>query len=330
MAESAADNPFQFGGPTPDRNDPVVSEPGSDPLRLQPPAPEPAPSLPGSAFPPQEAAPSAVNYGRGATPAAGGRSNLVLAILVPYAVCMTVLAIVYYFKYSNAASETPLDTIPDLLGHFQQKQTKGGPQTRSLRLPPPDQQLPGKLMTSLGKPLQIGEIEVTPVSVEYRSWMAFTKMKNRAEPRRVPIKPTLVLHIRLKNISPDLWFYPTDPYFDRNPKQAGDKPYTLVDVGGRKYFGGLIEYVTEPGNTERTWLQGQENDDKPLGPGESRETVLVARPGDGLFDAVRKATEPAVWRMQVRRGLVPYRGTEVPVSAVIGVSFSAADVQKIG
>jgi hypothetical protein len=146
----------------------------------------------------------------------------------------------------------------------------------------------------------------------------------------VPIKPTLVLHVRLRNISSDLSFYPTDPYFDRNPKQANDKPYTLVDVGGRKYYGGLIEYATEPGTTERTWLAGQENDDKPLAPSESRETVLVARPGDGLFDAVRKAKEPAVWRMQVRRGLVSYRGTDVPVSAVVGVSFTAADVQKTG
>ena len=138
------------------------------------------------------------------------------------------------------------------------------------------------------------------------------------------------MHVRLKNVSQDLIFYPTDPYFDRNPKQASDKPYTLVDVGGHKYYGGLIEYLTEPGNTERTWLAGQEKDDQPLGPGESRETVLVARPGDHLNDALEKAREPAVWRMQVRRGLMPYRGTEIPVSAVIGVAFTAADVQKLG
>ena len=242
---------------------------------------------------------------------------------------MTVMAVYYYVKYSDAANDTPLDKIPDLLGQFQQRQTKGAPQTRSLPLPPPDQPLPARLMTTLGKPLRIGAIEITPLGVDFGPWSAFTKLKNRPQPRKVPIKTTLVLHVRLKNVSPDLSFYPTDPYYDRNPKQPNDKPYTLVDVGGRKYYGGLIGYATEPGNTERTWLQGQENDDKPLGPGETRDTVLVARPGDGLFEAVRKATEPAVWRMQVRRGLVPYRGTEVPVSAVVGVSFTAADVQKI-
>ena len=243
---------------------------------------------------------------------------------------MTIMAIMYYVKYSNAVSEHPLEQIPDLLGEFQQKQSKGTPQTRNVPLPPPDQDLPAKLTTTLGKPLRIGDIEVTPLSIEYRPWTAFTKVKNRPEPKKVAIKDTLVLHVRLRNVSSDLTFYPTDPYFDRNPKGPNDKPYDLVDVGGRKYFGGLIEYVTETGNTERTWLRGQEADDKPLGPGESRETVLLTRPRDGVFDAVRKANAPAVWRVQVRRGLVPYHGTEVPASAVVGVAFTAADVKKSG
>jgi hypothetical protein len=32
----------------------------------------------------------------------------------------------------------------------------------------------------------------------------------------------------------------------------------------------------------------------------------------------------------VRRGLVPYQGTEIPASAVIGVAFTAADVKAAG
>ncbi|HEX4591605.1 MAG TPA: hypothetical protein VH120_16835 [Gemmataceae bacterium] len=253
-----------------------------------------------------------------------------MPILVPYAVFMTIMAIVYFVKYANAVQEHPLENIPDLLGEFQQKQTKGKQQVRSLTLPPADQDLPARMITSLGRSIRIGAIEVTPLSVEYRPWVGYTKPRGRPETKKVAIRDTLVLHLRLKNVSRDLTFYPTDPYFDRDPKNSNDKPYTLVDAGGRKYYGGVIEYQTDANDTERTWLQGREDDDKPLAPGETRETVLVTRPRDAVFDAVKKSKSPAVWRVQVRRGLVPYHDTEIPVSAVIGVAFTAADVKKVG
>jgi hypothetical protein len=332
--ESVSGNPFQFAESAQEANDRIGTHTDAASFTFSSSAeslpettagPDPTSELQSSDLP-TTAGPTS----RGPANTAGGRPNWLLTILVPYAVFMTVMAIFYFIKYSSVANETPLDQIPDLLGQFQQKQAKGSPQSRSVPLPPPDQNLPGRLLTSLGKPIQVGAIEVTPLAVEYRPWTAFTKIRNRYEPRKVPIKATLVMHLRLRNVSPDLTFYPTDPYFDRNPKQANDKPYTLLDVGGRKYYGGLIEFVAEPGNTERTWIAGQENDDKPLGPGEARETVLVSRPGDALFDAVQKAKEPAVWRIHVRRGLMPYHGTEIPVSAVVGVSFTAADIRKSG
>jgi hypothetical protein len=336
LNESGSNNPFQFGENAESREAVVDPPTLVDPFRYHPPGPEAPAISPASAvddnknFVAAETTPTAPSFSGSRDTSAGGRSTWILAILVPYALFMTFVALYYFVKYSNAAQETPLDQIPDLLGEFQQKQTKAAPQSRMVPLPPPDQNLPAKLLTTLGNPVRIGAIEVTPLTVQFRPWTVFTKVKNRTEPRKTPIKATLVMQVRLKNISPDLTFYPTDPYFDRNPKQANDKPYSLLDIGGRKYYGGVIEYATEPGNTERTWLAGQENDDKPLNPGESRETVLVARPADGLFDAAQKAKQPAVWRMQVRRGLVPYRGTEVPVSTVVGVAFTAADVQKPG
>src|SRR5437588_13122868 len=70
--------------------------------------------------------------------------NWLLPILVPYSAFMTIAAIMYYYKYSEALQNHPLATIPDLLGDYQQKQTKGG-QTRSLRMPAPDQDLPARL-----------------------------------------------------------------------------------------------------------------------------------------------------------------------------------------
>jgi hypothetical protein len=77
-------------------------------------------------------------------------------------------------------------------------------------------------------------------------------------------------------------------------------------------------------------VEGQENERTPLRPGESRKTVFVTRPSDEVFEVVQKAGSPAVWRVHVRRGLVAFRGHEVPVSAVIGVTFTAADVKKTG
>jgi hypothetical protein len=290
------ENPFQFTGP----GDAALPSPDQPP-----PPPPPLPRPPAR------------------------RQNWVLPILVPYAAFMTVMALVYYFKYSDALKNHPLENIPDLLGDFQQKQTKGS-QTRSLRLPAPDQDLPARLTTTLGQPLRVGDIEVTPLSIEYRPWTAYTKVRNRPEPKSTPIKDTLVLRVRLSNLSRDLTFYPTDPYFDRRPKDEYDRPYVLMDVAGQKFFGGLIEYEPDRGNVERSWLKGQDGDDKPLGPRQSRETVFVTRPKDAVYDAVKKSRSSAVWRVQVRRGLVPYHDTEVPMSAVVGVSFTAADVKTSG
>lgn len=338
-------NPFDFSR-SPDESDSIFGEPADDDLFGASPRPVPAfappptaprpavednPLVPPPAAPPPE--PAAAPERRPSSPgtSAGGRAGWFLAILVPYALFMTVMAIFYYVRYSRAAQEHPLEMIPDLMGEYQRDIKKDGkPVVRAIRLPPADQPLPDKLVTTLGRPIRVGAIEVTPLSVEYRKWTAYTKEKGREDPKQVPIRDTLVLHVRLKNVSPDLTFYPTDPYFDRNPKYANDRPYTFVDVGGRKFFGGIIEYITEPGNTERTWLQGQEDDNKPLGPGESRETVFLTRPSDAVFDAVQKSASAAVWRVQVRRGLVNYGGKEIPVSAVVGVAFTAADVKRVG
>src|SRR5262245_9759703 len=148
------------------------------------------------------------------------RNNLVLAILVPYSVFMTVAAITYFVKFQNQAQIHPLEMIPDLIGEFQRKQAKGSAQT--VTLPPPDQDLPRKLVTSLGRALTVGAVEVTPLSIEYRPWAAYTKEKNQGEAVKHPVRDTLVLRLRLRNVSPDLTFYPTDPYFDRRPKHVND------------------------------------------------------------------------------------------------------------
>jgi len=327
-AETA--NAFQF--------DPAVGDSGG----VVPPAT--APDQPQWAAPAADSSPANLSFGapqakpeeevfaqparRHLEPQSGGGPGWLVPILALYAVFITVVAIFYYVKYSSASQEHPLEQIPDLLGEFQQKQTRSSSQSK--RLPKPDQDLPDRLITTLGRPISVGSIELTPLSIEYRHWTAYVKEKGRTDLSKRPIGKTLVLRVRLHNLSGDLWFYPTDPYFDRRPKDPTEKPYTLVDVGGEKYFGGVMQYITESGSTERAWLEGREKDDQPLGPGESRETVLLTYPKNNVFDAVQKSGGRAVWRVHVRRGMVPYHGTEIPASAVVGVAFTAADVKRSG
>ena len=48
-----------------------------------------------------------------------------------------------------------------------------------------------------------------------------------------------------------------------------------------------------------------------------------------LAHLVRKTTEPLLWRVQVRRGLVAFKGKDVPVTAIVGVEFKASDVKNL-
>ncbi|MFO0809627.1 MAG: hypothetical protein U0746_13465 [Gemmataceae bacterium] len=255
-------------------------------------------------------------------------TTLALSILIPYAIFMTVVAITYYMKFESAKQVSPLEMIPDLLGEFRNKQSKGST-SQSLRLPKPDQKLPTSLTTTLGRPITVGDIEVTPVEITQEPVVVFEKEKGKDEPERREFpNEHLVLHLKLRNVSPELTFFPSDPFFTRRPKTPSDRPYAMVEVSNERFYGGLVEYSVEPGRIERTWVAGQENDHLPLRPGESRTTVVVTHPKDSVIAAVNSAKSPALWRVHVRRGMVPYRDTEVPASCVIGVRFSASHVRK--
>jgi hypothetical protein len=257
------------------------------------------------------------------------RAHWFAAFIVPYAICTTVLAIYFYIQYRGATSLHPLELIPDVLGEFKNTTTRDGAQV--VRLPPPDAELPAHLKTALGRPITVGQVEVTPLRVEQRPVVAYRRDQPGAEPETIRAKrDSLILHVRLKNVSRDVSFHPTDPFFDRCPRDAADRPYTLVEVGPQKFYGGVMEYHPRSDRTGREWLRGQEDDAKPLPPGETRETILATHPSDPVVDAVRRHAGPAVWRVHVRRGLTRFRGRDVPVTAVIGVEFAAADIVKPG
>jgi hypothetical protein len=70
--------------------------------------------------------------------------------------------------------------------------------------------------------------------------------------------------------------------------------------------------------------------DHELQPGESLETFICTSPDDPVKEAVEKTSQPMLWRVQVRRGLVqtPNRG-ELSASAVVGVEFTSDQINAV-
>lgn len=264
------------------------------------------------------------------SPAAdSGRSMFALSLIAPYAALMTVVAATFAYKFYSTQFEHPLAVIPDLVGEYRNAtQRKGG--AHSVPLPKPDQPLPANLITSINVPIQVGQVEVTPLKIELRPWTAFSKNRRKEEPEKIPIPETLVLVLRLRNTSSDVVFFPMDPYFDRRPK-ADDRtmPFTLIEAGGKKHFGGIIAYELDRGDIEREWIEGRESDHQPLLPGESREVVLVTRPSAAreIAETLQRPGSEGIWRVHLRRGLYEFKGHEYSVAAVIGVRFAIGDLK---
>lgn len=250
-------------------------------------------------------------------------------LLVPYALLMTGLAVYGLFiKSGGDKTDTghPLSTIPDNFGEFPPAERK----KISKAVFPGDGDLPTELRVGLGKTLAVGQIEVEPLKVEARRLTIAGDLARGGQ--RETFAPTgdpaLVLHLRVKNTSDDLTIYPLDPAFNRKNQPGQPHPATGLVVNGQAFWGGQVEwpFPTNRG-VKRMFELAQEDDYTPLKPKESREYVVTTAANRKIVAAVEEAGGPVLWRVQVRRGLVPYRGKEVPVTAVVGVEFRPADVK---
>jgi hypothetical protein len=119
--------------------------------------------------------------------------------------------------------------------------------------------------------------------------------------------------------------YPTDRYFQRRVSEK-EKSYQQVVVGNRHIYGGVLPFPPTSELITREWVDGQDQDHKPLLPGQSRETVFAAPPRAAV--AVSESKESCVWRVQLRRGFVPFRGKDYPTTAVVGVKFDPTEVVR--
>jgi hypothetical protein len=259
----------------------------------------------------------------------GSGAIIVLIFLIPYALLMTGVAV--YFYWNAAQQHHPLEYLPDWPGEHPGATRKGQDKVSSVyERVTPESRLPARLRVGLHKTLRIGSLEVTPERVEKKKIVfCYDPPKYKPEPSQAD---ALVLTLHLRNVSRDEVFYPTDLGFEARWTPPQPKPYTFLELGSKRFFGGALDWeptARKPGAKGAAWeyIQGQEFDNQPLQPGAQRDTVVCTDPNDAeLMKALQKNPGPMLWRVRLRRGLARYKDREVCVSTVVGVEFSARDI----
>lgn len=263
----------------------------------------------------------------------GGKFMIILLInLISYSIGVTAILIYFYFNQRTVVH--PLRDLPDVPaqnpGVNKGKEKKVNQVFQRVR---PEIALPEDQHVPLGQTIRIGAIEVTPERVEQKR--VIHKYRNRGFNPEMAQEDSLILHLKLKNVSEDNIFYPTDPAFERKWKEGDPesaKPYTFLDMVDKqkRFFGGANRWPLprvageEPA---REYVEGQENDEKPLYPGEERKTVMYTNPEDRVADYLRGYNGRFVWRVQLRQGLVKVEEREISASTVIGVTFGSDDIR---
>jgi hypothetical protein len=151
----------------------------------------------------------------------------------------------------------------------------------------------------------------------------------------------LVLYLELKNISQDVAFCPLDPNFDREFLISFEEnmPFTYLVKGSDRFYGAAkLAINSDHPVREDLVLTPTEDDprqnlpqqaDKELMPGEKMESFVCTSPEHHLADKLEGYDGPLLYRVQLRRGLVTYKGQERSVTCVIGVTFTGKDVKRV-
>src|SRR5262249_36529602 len=121
----------------------------------------------------------------------------------------------------------------------------------------------------------------------------------------------------------------------------GRAPYTYLEVlaDGRRFYGGPIPRA--PAGSRNAPPRGtgvlrdaheeiRQNYSKELQPGQELDTFIFTDYLDKLAPAVEGSQGELLWRVHVRRGLVPVGARDVSATAVIGVLFTEQDIHKRG
>jgi len=261
---------------------------------------------------------------------------IVFFSLLSYSVMATAILILVLFRINNAGPLHPLEYIPDVDGD------NPGTKRTKIRFNHDKERtqaiVPAHLRTKIGKVIRVGELEVTPVAVEKAMVAVLVSGFSKAEPCK---EDSLILRLKLKNVSTDQTFYPLDYFFNRKWKEKSRNsyppPFTLVQFGTEKpeksFFGGPANWLplalagSKKSQSARETVE-DENLDKSLEPGEEMTAFLCTDGDDSSTQAIFSHQGPMLWRLQVRRGLVPVGSKEIPATSVIGVEFGAIDIKQ--
>jgi hypothetical protein len=163
--------------------------------------------------------------------------------------------------------------------------------------------LPPENITTIGKALRLGDVEVTPMAVE----AVPLELIGTVDPDRLRREDDcLILRLRLVNHSRDRSFTPVDRILVRDRDLRVFDPYITTSEGRRiRLF---------PLALDSEWsILGQSF--PVLEPGESAETFIAAEPGSAAHPP-----DEMTWRVRLWTGV--YR------SDMLGVKFTRQDVQR--
>jgi hypothetical protein len=272
--------------------------------------------------------------------------GLVFIPLISYAALATVAVVVLWYRLQQLPPPppNPLENLPSFDPSDEQHSTHlplnnkmqmSIPRNIDMRLA--TLPLPDDLRIRLGekRKLRIGDLEVEPLGVDLEKVGVVVQGFNAQECQY----PSLVLHLKLRNVSDDVSFQPMDRYFARKWKGKGESPpLTILELVSpnrtTRFFGGPAEFhfpLLNPrgGGDPPQWVHGA-HDDQVLNPGEEMETFVCTDGDDrNAIDAVEGHHGRLLWRVHLRRGLVKMDAHRfVPVSSVIGVEFTDDDYRK--
>jgi hypothetical protein len=252
----------------------------------------------------------------------GGGGWIVPLLIIPlllYSVLATVLVVYLFSLLYQQPQRSPFDALPD------QGEHPGASRVQLNFGRTPLMELPARLRVGLGQSLTVGDLRVTPKSAELRRVLLDTKGFARAEEST---DDCLCVNLELENVSRDIAFRPMDAFFHQKwtSKFESNVPFTYLEMGSKRFYGGACEGIL-PGKRDvnRVVVEGQ-NYEQELRPGEKMKTFVCTDPDAQVGKALAGYQGPLVYRIRLRRGLVPYKDREVSATAVIGVEFSTREV----
>lgn len=293
----------------------------------------PPPETPQTPLAPPSEAPVSIPRGRGRTEAkVPWFMLLVFSPLLLYAIFITIFSILLYRQEQDVEQQLRrrFEIMPDegdKPGVQKGKQISLWKYDSKL----PTQPLPEYLCTTLGQPIEIGDLQVTPDRVERKRVAVIV---DTFEPA-LCAGDSLVLYLKMKNLSSEYAFAPLDNYFDRHWAKGARPPFTLLEVGSKhRFHGGPADWYPrgDPSN-RREWVQGRRDLPEVLQPGEQKELFVCTDGNDSTAVAVLfGGDKPAyhgsfLWRVRVRRGLVRFKDKDYSATAVIGVRFTDHDIR---